>query len=80
MVINSAGQRITVYARTAHGNTPPLRTVAGASTGLDSPSGLAFGAPPTTLVAAVLPASRSVQVRTLATALVSIINDGPGIA
>ena len=43
MVINSAGQRITVYARTADGNTPPLRTVAGASTGLDSPSGLAFG-------------------------------------
>ena len=32
---------ITVYSRTANGNVPPLRTIAGAATGLQNPRGLA---------------------------------------
>lgn len=80
LVVNSTSDAITVYARTATGNVAPLRTIAGASTGLDEPPGLAFAAPPTTLVAAVLPASRSVQVGALATAFATIINAGTATA
>ncbi len=36
-----APSSITVYPRTASGNTPPLRTVVGAATGLVGPAGLA---------------------------------------
>lgn len=44
--------------------------------------GLVFlaGPPPTTLVAAILPSSRSVQVPTAATAFATIINSGPNTA
>lgn len=35
---------ITVYARTAEGNTPPLRAIRGDKTGLNWPTGLAFDA------------------------------------
>lgn len=40
-VSNSNSNAITVYARTAAGNTPPIRVLTGAATGLSSPSGIA---------------------------------------
>jgi DNA-binding beta-propeller fold protein YncE len=40
-VSNSNSNAITVYARTATGNTPPIRVLAGPATGLSSPAGLA---------------------------------------
>ena len=40
-VSNSNSNAITVYARTASGNTAPIRVLQGAATGLSSPSGLA---------------------------------------
>jgi DNA-binding beta-propeller fold protein YncE len=41
-VLNNQNATITVYARTASGDTAPLRTIAGASTGLISPVYLAL--------------------------------------
>jgi DNA-binding beta-propeller fold protein YncE len=40
-VTNGGGDTVTVYARTANGNTAPLRTISGAATGLSTPRGLA---------------------------------------
>ncbi|HET7845643.1 MAG TPA: hypothetical protein VFL14_15920 [Xanthomonadales bacterium] len=40
-VSNSNGNAITVYVRTADGNTPPIRVLTGPATGLSSPSGIA---------------------------------------
>lgn len=40
-VTNSNSNTVTVYARSAAGNAPPLRVLAGVSTGLSSPSGIA---------------------------------------
>ena len=39
-VVTSINHSITVYARTASGNTTPLRTLSGVATGLDGPVGL----------------------------------------
>lgn len=39
-VINLAGNSITVYGRTASGDTPLLRTLAGAATGLNAPESI----------------------------------------
>src|SRR5712691_9077928 len=39
-IANSANSTITVYARTAQGDTAPLRTLAGSATGLNVPFGL----------------------------------------
>jgi hypothetical protein len=39
----SPGNTITVYSRTASGNTAPLRTLSGAATGLSNPIGIALG-------------------------------------
>jgi 6-phosphogluconolactonase (cycloisomerase 2 family) len=39
---NFNGNSVTVYSRTAGGNTPPLRTLFGAATGMSSPQGLAL--------------------------------------
>ena len=39
-VANSRGDSITVYDRTAGDNTAPIRTLSGAATGLNDPSGL----------------------------------------
>jgi len=38
---NGSANSITVYSRTASGNTAPTRTLSGASTGLSSPDGIA---------------------------------------
>src|SRR6266496_3861594 len=35
-----AAEKVTVHSRTADGNTPPLRTIVGASTGLSAPEGV----------------------------------------
>ena len=40
-VTNTFANSITVYTRTASGNTGPLRTLSGPATGLSIPSGLA---------------------------------------
>lgn len=40
-VSNSNSNAITVYVRTANGNAAPIRVLAGAATGLSSPSGIA---------------------------------------
>jgi hypothetical protein len=74
-----ANNAITVYSRTASGSATPLRVLNGPSTGLNSNDlgvALASGAPPAgaSLVAAVLPSSRSVQVGTTATVFATIIN------
>ena len=39
---SSSGNSITVYPRTANGNTTPLRTLQGTATGLSGPAALAF--------------------------------------
>lgn len=39
---NSANNSVTVYAGTASGDTAPLRTLQGASTGLSFPGGIAL--------------------------------------
>ena len=39
-VANSGNNSITVYPRTASGNTAPIRRLAGAATGLNDPFGL----------------------------------------
>ena len=39
-IANAANSTITVYARTAQGDTAPLRTLAGSATGLSEPFGL----------------------------------------
>lgn len=43
-VDNGTGNSVTVYSSAATGNTAPLRTIAGAATGLNSPEGLAVDA------------------------------------
>ena len=43
-VANQGNHSVTVYSRTAGGNTAPLRTLSGAATGLDGPIGLAVTA------------------------------------
>ena len=43
-VANHDNNSITVYSRTASGDTVPLRTISGGSTGLDGPKGLALDA------------------------------------
>jgi len=40
-VTNEAGDSVTVYTRTANGDVAPIRTIAGAATGLDHPAGVA---------------------------------------
>jgi hypothetical protein len=42
VVANGGIHSITVYARTASGDTPPLRTIAGPATGLNGPGSLAL--------------------------------------
>lgn len=81
LVANSTAPNpsVTVYPRTANGDVVPLRTLAGPTTGLGGPvSPVAVTSPP--LAAAVLPASRSVQVGTPATAFAAIVNAGSGPA
>jgi len=39
-VTNAVGNSVTVYTRTASGNTAPLRTLQGPATGLNGPTGL----------------------------------------
>ena len=41
-VANGTGNTITVYSRTASGDTAPLRTLGGGSTGLNAPRGIAL--------------------------------------
>jgi hypothetical protein len=41
-VANNGNGSITVYGRTDTGNVAPVRTIAGASTGLSGPWGLAL--------------------------------------
>lgn len=43
-VTNQDNNSVTVYARTASGDAVPVRTIAGASTGLSTPEGVAFDA------------------------------------
>ena len=82
VVANSGTDSVTVYSRTASGNAAPLRTLMGGTTGLRRPFGVAVTpAPPAaSLVAAILPGSRSVQVGTPATAFATIINAGTATA
>jgi DNA-binding beta-propeller fold protein YncE len=40
-VPNGLNNSVTVYAQSANGNVAPLRTIAGAATGLDAPFGVA---------------------------------------
>ena len=40
-VDNSSSNSVTVYSRTASGNVAPIRTIAGAATGMNSPEGIA---------------------------------------
>jgi len=42
VVANQGNDSITVYARTASGDTAPLRTLSGAATGLSAPQGVAL--------------------------------------
>jgi hypothetical protein len=50
VLANSSNDSVTVYARTASGNTPPLRTLGGAATGLSQPQFMALtGALPPTV-------------------------------
>jgi hypothetical protein len=39
-VVNNLPDSVAVYPRTADGNTPPIRALSGAATGLDFPYGL----------------------------------------
>jgi hypothetical protein len=80
---------IAIYSRTANGSASPLRVLVGPATGLNDPYlGLAVavgGGPPppcpgTSLVSAVLPSSRSVQVGTTATVFATTLNAGPNNA
>src|SRR5712691_639131 len=41
LFVTNQGGSVTVYARTANGDVAPLRTLAGAATGLNTPVGLA---------------------------------------
>lgn len=41
LVTNLTGNTVTIYSRTASGNTAPLRTLSGPSTGLSQPTGVA---------------------------------------
>jgi hypothetical protein len=41
-VANNVNGSINVYGRTDSGNTAPLRTISGISTGLSSPDGIAL--------------------------------------
>ncbi len=43
-VVNNSNNSVTVYGRTASGDTAPLRTLSGALTGLNSPDGVAVDA------------------------------------
>ena len=40
VVVDSGNTSITVYSRTASGNTAPIRTLSGAATGMSFPSGV----------------------------------------
>jgi hypothetical protein len=42
LFVGNAGNKITVYSRTASGNTAPLRTLSGAATGLNNSRGVAL--------------------------------------
>jgi len=63
-VANRNNNSITVYARTANGNTAPLRTLAGDSTGLAQPVGIFVDTVHNELVVANLNGSITVYART----------------
>jgi len=80
---------ITVYSRTASGTAAPLRILNGPATGLNANDlGIAVAdatSPPpqctaTSLVSAVLPSSRSVQVSATATVFATVLDAGPSDA
>jgi hypothetical protein len=75
--VSTGNNAVLVYPRTASGNASPTRIVAGGATGLTAP-GLAAVTTSPPLLGAVLPVSRSVQVRTPASAFATMINAGPG--
>ncbi|HMA29924.1 MAG TPA: hypothetical protein VKS23_08670, partial [Thermoanaerobaculia bacterium] len=60
----TSGNSIMVYARTANGNVAPLRTIAGAATGLNAPDGLAVDTVNNELVVANQGNSVTVYART----------------
>ncbi len=61
---NMGSLSISVYARTASGNVPPLRRIAGAATGLNGPVDVALDLVNNELVVADLPAAVRVFART----------------
>lgn len=81
--VPATANRVRVYQRGAGASYALARTIAGAATLLRTPMHLTVtrtALPGTTLVAAVLPLSRSVRVGVTATAFVTIINSGAATA
>jgi hypothetical protein len=64
LVVNSTNNSITVYARTASGDSTPLRTLQGPATGLSSPRGLALDLANNELLATSVSGSVTVYART----------------
>ena len=73
------GGAVRVFDRSADGDVAPLRSLVGPSAGLSGPTFASVLTNPP-LVSAILPASRSVQVGSPATAFATIINAGAGPA
>jgi DNA-binding beta-propeller fold protein YncE len=80
IVTSSGNHSVRVFPISADGNVAPLRVIEGAATGLASPQMMALAAVPAALpevlLASVLPASRSVQMGTAASAFATILNTG----
>jgi hypothetical protein len=64
LVVNGTNNSVTVYARTASGNSAPLRTLQGPATGLSSPRGLALDLANNELLATSVSGSVTVYART----------------